>query len=130
DPRGEFRSLAAIAWTGLLVLHQTPAGLRWLARIWTASEPVETGEKRSCLIPPRPCRQQPELIKQAPPSFLRAPVPIAFWPQRSIHSLSACAPFVSCAGFGAVALRRQPWSPMSTVTQSGHGDHSSGGEPL
>ena len=27
-------------------------------------------------------------------------------------------------------LSRQPWSPMSTVTQSGHGDHSGGGEPL
>jgi hypothetical protein len=31
---------------------------------------------------------------------------------------------------GAVHLRRQPWSPMSTVIQGGHGDHSSGGEPL
>jgi hypothetical protein len=27
-------------------------------------------------------------------------------------------------------LRSQSWSPMSTVTQGGHGDHSSGGEPL
>jgi len=27
---------------------------------------------------PPPCTQQQELIKQVPPSFLRAPVPIAF----------------------------------------------------